>query len=271
MTGWSRPRASTLPAGVARGPRASWRMAVNAVGRPPGAFLADAAFRQAPEKDSTRRIAGLDRAQALAPACPDTRVVTVCDREGDSRDLLSRAQETPARDQGWTRRGSPALARAGDPGRKGAALPVRARRGSRRRVALASGGDADLRDHVLGTDPVGTRRIKVPACGGPNRRKGRTARLTLRCTPVDLLPPKDRKGAAPVRMIAVSALEETPRLKTGAGRCTGCCRPPRAPPTSRPPARFCAGTNCAGGSRASSTPWRSERASGIVASTRPTT
>ena len=165
-------------------------VAVNAGGRPLGMFVADVDFRQAEGKDSVRWTGGLDRAQELARACPDTRVVTVCDREGDFWDLISRAEET------------------------GAALLVRASRGVKRRVALASGGAEDLWDHVLGTDPVGVRKIEVPACGGPNRRKGRTARLTLRCTPVDLLPPKDRKGEALVRMIAVSALEETPRLKT---------------------------------------------------------
>ena len=168
-------------------------VAANAAGRPLGMFEADADFRQAEGKDSVRWTDGLDRAQELARACPDTRVISVCDREGDFRDLISRAQQT------------------------GAALPGRAGRGSKRRVALASGGDADLWDHVLGTEPAGGRRIEVPACGGPNRRKARTARLTLRCTPADLLPPKDRAGEAPVRMIAVSAREENPprRLATG--------------------------------------------------------
>ena len=45
---------------------------------------------------------------------------------------------------------------------------------------------------------------------GPNQRRGRTAKLTPRCTPVDLCRPKDRKGEPPIRMIAVSALEEKP-------------------------------------------------------------
>ncbi len=171
-------------------------VAVNAAGRPLGMFEADADFRRAEDADSVRWTDGLDRAQELARACPDTRVISVCDREGDFWDLISRAQQT------------------------GAALLVRASRGSKRRVALPSGGDADLWDHVLGTEPVGGRRIEVPACGGPNRRKARTARLTLRCTPADLLPPKDRAGEAPVRMIAVSAREENPprRLATGKRR-----------------------------------------------------
>ncbi len=58
-------------------------VAVNAAGRPLGMFEADAEFRRAEEKDSVRWIAGLDRAQELARACPDTRAAAVCDREGD--------------------------------------------------------------------------------------------------------------------------------------------------------------------------------------------
>ena len=169
-------------------------MAVNAVGRPLGMFDADAGFRQAEGKDSLRWVAGLDRAQELARACPDSRVVTVCDREGDFWQLISRARET------------------------GAALLTRASRGSQRRVALAAGGDADLWDHVLGTEPVGRREIEVPACGGVNRRKARTAKLTLRCAPVALLPPEDREGDPPIRMIAVSAREESPPARIAAGK-----------------------------------------------------
>ena len=167
-------------------PPAAPSPAVNAVGRPLGMYTVDSDFRQAEDKDSVRWVDGLERAQELVRACPDSRVVTVCDREGDFRELPSRAEQS------------------------GAALLVRASRGTKRRVALASGEGADLWDHLLATEPVGGRKIEVPACGGPNRRRGRTAKLTLRCTAVDLLPPKDRERAPPVRMIAVSALEEDP-------------------------------------------------------------
>ena len=165
---------------------AHFGVAVNAAGRPLGMFAADAGFRRAEAKDSVRWLDGLERARQLRRACPGTRVVTVCDREGDFWKLLARAGET------------------------GEALLVRASRSAQRRVRAGGGGAEDLRDHVLATAPVGGRRIEVPACGGPNRRKGRIARLTLRCAPVELLPPKDRAGGPPVRMIAVSAREETP-------------------------------------------------------------
>ncbi len=136
-----------------------------------------------------RGLRGGLRAWLRVPAEPEP-----VEHEGDFWELISRAEETKA------------------------ALLVRASRGSKRRVALASGDDAGLWEHVLGTDPVGARKIEVPASGGPNRRKGRTAKLTLRCTPVDLLPPKERAGEAPVRMTAVSALEEDPPRRPATGK-----------------------------------------------------
>ena len=165
---------------------ARFGVAVNAVGRPLGTYTVDTDFHQAEDKDSVRWVDGLDRVQELACACPDNRVVTVCHREGDLWELISRAERT------------------------GAALLVRASRGAKRRVAQASGAYTDLWDHVLATEPVGGRTIEVPACAVPNRRRDRTAKLILRCTAVDLLPPKDRKTEPPVHMIAVSGLEAEP-------------------------------------------------------------
>ena len=81
---------------------------------------------------------GLERAQELAHACPDNRVVTVCDREGDFRELISRAGQT------------------------GAAFLLRASRGAQRRMALPSGADADLWGHVPATEPVGGRTSRFP-------------------------------------------------------------------------------------------------------------
>ena len=170
---------------------AHFGIALNGVGRPLGSFLCNADFRQEEGKDSVRWVNGLDRAQGVAAACPDTRVVNVCDREGDFWNLLSRANET------------------------GAELLVRSTKGAKRRVVTDGGEGKDLWEHVLETAPVGHRKIEVPARGGPNRRKGRVAKLTLRCVEVDLLPPKDRADDPPVRAVAVSACEENaPRRQT---------------------------------------------------------
>ena len=82
-------------------------------------------------------------------------------------------------------------------------------------MPLDGGEGRDLWEHVLETAPVGHRKIEVPARGGPNRRKGRVAKLTLRYVEVDLLPPKDRADDPPVRAVAVSVCEENaPRRQT---------------------------------------------------------
>ena len=77
-------------------------------------------------------------------------------------------------------------------------------------MALSCGGDPDLGNQVLATHPGGQREIAVPACGGRNRRKARTATLTLRCTLVDPLLPKERKTEARICMVTVSIREKPP-------------------------------------------------------------
>ncbi len=49
----------------------------------------------------------------------------------------------------------------------------------------------------------------MPERGGPFRRRARTARLTVRCEAVDLVPPVE-VGGETMRMVAVSAREERP-------------------------------------------------------------
>ncbi len=63
--------------------------AVTAAGRPMGMFSLHADFRRDNEKDSVRWLEGLDRAKELEAACFGTRVVSVCDREGDFQYLLT--------------------------------------------------------------------------------------------------------------------------------------------------------------------------------------
>ena len=160
-------------------------MTVNAAGRPLGMISLDATFRQADGKDSIRWLDGVTQAEQLAAACPDSKVVSVCDREGDFWELLSHAHATSA------------------------ALLVRANKAAQRRVIGDDGQAEDLWSYVGKAEPVGERRIEVPACGGPKRRLGRSTRLVLRCLTVELIPPK-MIGGTPLRMIAVSAKEEDP-------------------------------------------------------------
>ena len=158
-------------------------LAVTPEGRPLGLFTMDAAFRKDPEADSRRWLHGLDRARELAEACPDTRVISVCDREGDFRDLLAHAADC------------------------GDALLVRASRSAKQRVRTPGGGTECLWEHVAARSPVAVTELTIPAAGGPRARKERVARLEIRTTEVELLPPHRDRGAEPLPMLAVSATE----------------------------------------------------------------
>ena len=163
-------------------------LAVTSEGRPLGLFTMDAAFLQDPEADSRRWLLGLERARQLADACPDTRVISICDREGDFRDLL---------------------ALAGD---KGIPLLVRASRSAKQRVRTPGGGEQCLWEHVAALLPVAVTELVIPAAGGPRAggpraREERVARLEIRTTEVELLPPHRDRGAAALPMLAVSATE----------------------------------------------------------------
>ena len=111
--------------------------------------------------------------------------MTVCDREGDFWKLLARAKET------------------------GAAILVRASKSNKRRAELPSGERTCLWEHMREAKSLGGRTVEAPERGGPFRRKARTARLTVRCEAVDLVPPVE-VGGATMRMVAVSAREERP-------------------------------------------------------------
>ena len=158
-------------------------LAVTAEGRPLGLFAMDAAFREDPDEDSRRWVEGLGRARELAAACPDTRVVSVCDREGDFWDLLAHAVDD------------------------GDALLVRASRSAQQRVTVPGGGKECLWEHVAARPPVAVSELTIPAAGGPRARKERVARLEIRTAEVGIVPPRWDRGADPLPMFAVSATE----------------------------------------------------------------
>jgi len=148
-------------------------MAVNGFGHPLGLFMMDGEFRQQEERDSARWVEGLSRTRELATACEQSKAVAVCDREGDCWKLLRDADE------------------------HGSALLVRASKSAQRRV-MTRQGDVDLREHVEGTEPLGTQTLRIPASGGPGARRKRKARLTIRAVKVDLVPPRSCHGP-PIR------------------------------------------------------------------------
>ena len=169
-------------------------LAVTEARRPLGVYELNATQRDATLTDdpvdsvpeSVRWLRGLERAGQLASACPDTRVITVCDREGDIWDMFRSARET------------------------GDGLLVRSDCGRQRRVA-ANGGTSELWDYMAAQPSLGTKTITIRPCGGPRKRRERKARLELRAARVDLAPPTNRTGdAAPLAMLAVSVFEPDP-------------------------------------------------------------
>ncbi len=76
-------------------------------------------------------------------------------------------------------------------------------------MGLPGGKRKRLWAHMREAKSLGVRKVEVPERGGPFMRKARTARLTVRCEAVDLVPPAE-VGGETIRMVAVSAREERP-------------------------------------------------------------
>ena len=169
-------------------------LACTPAGRPLGVFELNADFRDPPKStpsqpaqlESARWTQGLERAQELSRACPETRVVTVCDREGDQWDMLNQAID----------------AKAG--------LLVRASRSTRRRVLTETGEPQDLWSWMAMQPPRARKCIELQACGGTRARKRRKIDLELRVTSVRLQAPKRARRQEPIEMLAVSATEVQP-------------------------------------------------------------
>ena len=181
--------------GGSKGVRGLWAhvgLAVNLAGRPLGVFSLDATYcdGDGAESASVRWQRGLDRAQELACACPATRVVTVCDREADIWALFVKAAAHDA------------------------ALLVRARRSTRRRVVVETGGKQSLWDHVATLPRVAGKTVEIAACGGKRARPRRQAKLDLRAGWVKLDPPLRPARSAgrrePIDALAVTATEANP-------------------------------------------------------------
>ncbi len=160
---------------------------VKGVGRPLGMFAAAANFRRADDNDSARWLQDLAKAQEFEQVGQRTRVVSVGDREGDFWELLRHAHHTDQE------------------------LFVRSANKNDRRIRTTDGSDADLWQAILATAPVSEHRIRIPASGGPHRRKERKAKLPLRCQDVSLLPPQAFGSDEPLHRIAISAKEDPPQ------------------------------------------------------------
>ena len=115
-------------------------------------FEPTADFRGKEDNGSARWLRGLHRSGELADACPDARVVSVCDREGDFWELPPKAVDDPRQ-----------------------TFPVRASRPARRSVLSGTGGRTDLWEHMATLPRLAGRTVEVAARGGGSARRKRTA------------------------------------------------------------------------------------------------
>ncbi|OGB20599.1 MAG: hypothetical protein A3I66_22790 [Burkholderiales bacterium RIFCSPLOWO2_02_FULL_57_36] len=131
-------------------------------------------------KESAKWIEGLNQVTALQSRCPQTHIVSVCDREADVYDLFV-AERAAGVD--W-------LVRAA--WNRGVDHP-----------------EKYLWEAMQSIPAMGTTTLRVPARGSTPER---TARLTIRCAPVRIRAPRNRQGQglAEVEVYATWAIETAP-------------------------------------------------------------
>ncbi len=147
--------------------------------------------------ESRRWLEGLALAQEVGRTSPGTRVITVCDREGDIWDMFEAQAEDPA----------------------AAGLLVRSSASTRRSV-IAGGEVVDLMEHVSGLPAVGTRTVHVAARGGITGSRGRkavrarparTAETEIRVARVELKAPGRSRQTLPVTAVLASETTTPPK------------------------------------------------------------
>jgi hypothetical protein len=136
------------------------------------------------QKESAKWLRSFQRVAALQALCPNTRLVSVGDREADIYELF--AQHTP----------------------QGPDLLIRADRGRQRQVL----DQQPLWEWMPAQPVAGRLALHIPGKGG---RKARTAQLEIRYARIELHPPKDQRSA-PIGLWAVYALESHPPAHTEA-------------------------------------------------------
>ena len=137
-------------------------------------------------KESQRWLNSYQRVCDIQSLCPNTRVVSVGDRESDIYELFQLAHHH-----------SP---NAPD-------LLVRANHAAKRKTTA----DTALWAHLQSRPLAGTVELNIPGKGG---RKARTATLDIRHAPVDIKPPVRLKRAPPITLWAIFALEPNPPPNT---------------------------------------------------------
>lgn len=133
------------------------------------------------EKESYRWLQSYQQVSKIQLLCPDTRLVSVGDREADIYELFQEAAKEP----------------------NGPDLLVRANHVCRRNTTEQQ----HLWQHLSSQSLAGTLDLYIPGKGG---RKARTALLEIRYAGVEIMPPKRLQGNAPTKLWAIYAHEPNP-------------------------------------------------------------
>jgi hypothetical protein len=137
------------------------------------------------DKESQRWLDSFRRTAAFQRLCPDTRLVSVADREADIYELFQEATQD----------------------RDGPDLLVRANRATQRRVDNDDNEQTPLWNDLPTRPLLGHCDLAIPGRGG---RKARVAELEIRGAAIQLHPPKRLKGAPALALWAVHAIESKP-------------------------------------------------------------
>ena len=131
------------------------------------------------DKESQKWLTALEPIAAAAARCPNTRVVTLADREADIYEYLLDAHQ------------------------RGLETVVRARHKERR----LDGEVLKLVPHMLARPNAGTIELTVPRHG---KEPARRASLSIRFDTVTLAPPHAKPHLPPLRLVVVLSHEEAP-------------------------------------------------------------
>ena len=140
------------------------------------------------EADSEEPVAG-------SLAMPLTRMVSVCDREGDIWDLFQRQHELA--DQ--------------------VGLLVRSNSARQRKVVLEDGRTVSLQEHLASLEPITSKTVSIDAQGGKRARDKRLVPVSLRIAKVHLKAPATKSknhDQASLPVIAVLIKEDHPPTDT---------------------------------------------------------
>jgi hypothetical protein len=137
------------------------------------------------QKESVKWLRSFRKVAEIQKACPNTKLISIGDRESDIYELFQEASRDP----------------------NGPGLLARMNRSSQRKV-----GGLLLWDVMAAREVDGTLSLHIPHSG---QRKARHTTLDVRFAAVQLKPPKRLKGSQPVRAWAVYAREQTEHAVDG--------------------------------------------------------